>query len=209
MLLCSASDVDRSSLPIREQLADHLHALRGRALRLAQCRSDADDLLSDTVERALRFEQSFTPGTKLRAWLYRIMLSVFITRQRSRARERRALDGLYHDPCAWPKADNTAEMSALSPPVDHAVHELPEKFSAVLWLVDVHELSYREAAETLDVPVGTVMSRLSRGRRRLASVLQSHDVTVPPTMGRDHKRRSAHRDSASPSWAEKGRREAA
>jgi RNA polymerase sigma-70 factor (ECF subfamily) len=66
-------------------------------------------------------------------------------------------------------------MEQLSPNMHQAVRGLPEKFSEVLWLVDVHELSYREAAQALEVPVGTVMSRLSRGRRRLAALLGVDD----------------------------------
>ncbi len=170
MLPCSPQS-DNAAVPLRLQLELHLPALKRRALVLTRSQADADDLLSDTVERALRFEKTFLPGTKLKAWLFRIMMSVFVSRQRRRKRELRALDGLYHDPCVWLKNDPPAAMRGLSSTLEHAIRGLPGKFSEVLWLVDLHDLSYREAAEVLSVPVGTVMSRLSRGRRRLAAQL--------------------------------------
>lgn len=175
MLPSSGNSVDTSALAFRDRLEVHLPSLKRRALSLTRTAADADDLLNDTIERALRFERTFIPGTMLKAWLFRVMLSIFISKQRTRKRERRALDGMCHDPCAWPKVDRYPEMLGLSPNVQQAVRVLPEKFSEVLWLVDVHDLSYREAADVLEVPVGTIMSRLSRGRRRLAALLCETD----------------------------------
>ncbi len=158
-------------LPLREALAGQVTALRARARRLARNDAVADDLVQDTIERALRFESSFRVGTNLRAWLNQILFSVFVTRCRRLRRERRALDALTTDPCAWTRPEAGPVMRVLTPRVERALDDLPRQFASVIRLVDIGELSYRDAAEKLDVPVGTVMSRLFRGRRLLAAAL--------------------------------------
>jgi RNA polymerase sigma-70 factor, ECF subfamily len=146
--------------------------LFGRALRLSRSPASAEDLVQDTVERALRFAASYQPGTNLRAWAYQILFSVFITRCRRVRRERNALDVLATDPCAWTIPDGAADMHALSPGVRRALSMLPHGFRDVVVLVDLEEMSYKDAAAQLGVPVGTVMSRLHRGRRLLAEALR-------------------------------------
>jgi RNA polymerase sigma-70 factor (ECF subfamily) len=171
--------------PLREEMLAVLPSLNARALKLCRNPTEAQDLLQDTVERALRFEASYRPGTNLRAWMQQILFSVFVTRCRRRGRERRALDSLTQDPCAWTRRDAPPAMRALSPRVAGAVDALPDQFAAVVRLVDIGEHSYKEAAEKLGVPVGTVMSRLFRGRRLLAQVLAEQtacvEVEVEPT----------------------------
>jgi RNA polymerase sigma-70 factor (ECF subfamily) len=137
----------------------------------------ASDLVQDTLERALRFESQYEPGSNLKAWLYRILLSVFITRCRRTRRERRAIENLTHDPCAWTSPDQPSQMKALSSPVARAVAALPPHFRQALELVDVADLSYRDAADVIGVPLGTVMSRLHRGRRLLATALRDAAAT--------------------------------
>jgi len=165
---------------LREQLLACLPGLRARALKLCYDPAEAEDLVQDTVERALRFERTYQPGTNLRAWVQQILFSVFVTRCRRRRRERRALDSLLTDPCAWTRGDDLPAMNALSRRVESAVAALPPQFAAVIRLVDIGEHSYKDAAERLGVPVGTVMSRLFRGRRLLAVALGS-DSTVQAT----------------------------
>jgi RNA polymerase sigma-70 factor (ECF subfamily) len=149
----------------------HLPLLRARALKLCRNAAEAEDLVQDTIVRALRFESTFEKGTNLRAWLHQILLSVFVTRCRRSTRERRALEWLTVDPCAWTHSDPPPAIRFLSRRVEAALDELPEKFADVIRLVDLGDLSYRDAAEGLGVPVGTVMSRLFRGRRLLATAL--------------------------------------
>lgn len=149
--------------------------LRGRAQRL--CRSDAlaEDLVQDTVERALRFSQQYAAGTNLRAWVHQILFSVFISRCRRLRRERNALQILTADPCAWTVPERVASPEIavpLSAPLRSKLDALPSSFRTVLELVDLGDLTYREASEHLGVPLGTVMSRLHRGRRMLASQMQ-------------------------------------
>ncbi len=159
------------------ELLEHLPALRARAFKLCSNKADAHDLLQDTIERALRFESTYRRGTNLRAWAQQVLFSVFVTRCRRMRRERRALDLLTTDPCAWTRPEGGPAMRALSPRVESALQDLPPAFAAVVRLVDLAELSYKDAAERLGVPVGTVMSRLFRARRLLAAALED-DVRI-------------------------------
>jgi RNA polymerase sigma-70 factor (ECF subfamily) len=163
---------------LRHGLDPLLPALYARALKLCGNSSDAQDLLQDTVVRALRFESTFERGTNLKAWLYQILMSVFVSRCRRLRRERRALEWLSADPCAWTRHEAPAAMTKLSTPVERALKTLPAKFARVLELVDIEERSYREAAEELGLPIGTVMSRLFRGRRMLAAALAEPELPV-------------------------------
>ena len=149
-----------------------LPELRGRACRLAGDPTTADDIVQDTVERALKFSAQYERGTNLRAWVYQILFSVFVTRYRRSRREKNAMRVLASDPCAWTMPERFAapDTSApLMPSTQGKLDALPETFRTVLKMVDLDELTYREAANELGVPVGTVMSRLHRGRKLLAT----------------------------------------
>ena len=156
---------------LRAHLVTHWSDLYSRALRLARNETIAQDLLQDTFERALRFEKQYEPNSNLRAWLQRILLSVFMTRCRRLRRERRAVELLTNDPCAWTRLEGPAPSQTLSPAVDRALLTLPEAFRRAVELIDLGDMSYRNAADALGVPLGTVMSRLHRGRRMLAEAL--------------------------------------
>jgi RNA polymerase sigma-70 factor (ECF subfamily) len=156
-------------------LAGLVPDLRARAMRLSGNHAQADDLVQDTVERALRFAGQYQPGTNLRAWAQQILFSVFVTRYRRDRREKKALRILLTDPCAWTKPESFPHPDAttrFTGTTERAVNSLPVGFRKVLLLVDVGQRSYREAAVELGLPVGTVMSRLHRGRRMLASRLE-------------------------------------
>jgi RNA polymerase sigma-70 factor, ECF subfamily len=156
-------------------LAKLVPDLRFRALRLT--RGDAalaDDVVQDTVERALRFSAQYQAGTNLRAWALQILFSVFITRYRRGRRDKNALRALMMDPCAWTMPESFGapdSNAALTPSIRAELDALPEGFRTAVTLVDLEENSYREAADQLGVPVGTVMSRLHRGRKILAARL--------------------------------------
>jgi RNA polymerase sigma-70 factor, ECF subfamily len=171
----SASEVQvrsKSAGEVREKLAELLPQLRSRALKLCQRRDLADDVLQETALRALSFESSYERDTNLKAWLYRILFSVFVTRCRRRRRSQRFLLEHAADPNLW-CGDRGPEQpcEGLSPPVERAIAALPSQFGEVVVLVDLQDLSYGEAAAQLGVPIGTVMSRLHRGRRLLAGRL--------------------------------------
>ncbi|WP_394831946.1 RNA polymerase sigma factor [Pendulispora rubella] len=159
---------------LRAGLVTLVPELRGRALRLAANAALADDMVQDTIERALRFADQYEPGTNLRAWVFQILFSVFITRYRRQRRERNALRILSTDPCAWtiPPANGSPEHEVrLTLSTKEKLDALPDGFRSVIVLVDLQERSYREAAVELGLPLGTVMSRLHRGRKLLAAQL--------------------------------------
>ena len=162
----SAQDLAGGLIALRRELHSH-------ALRLTRSQTQAEDLVQDTVERALRFEDRFERGTNLRAWAHQILVNVFISRCRRNRREGRALEALSSDPCAWTSHRTEAiGYSELSRSTRRAIDQLPLPFRNTVELIDVQELSYKAAADRLGVPVGTVMSRLHRGRRLLADVLR-------------------------------------
>jgi RNA polymerase sigma-70 factor, ECF subfamily len=153
--------------PFRSELSAALPGLRARALKLTRHGISADDLVQDTVERALRYESSFSKGTNLRAWLHSIMFSVFATRCRRMKRERYHLGLMAHDQCAWTVPEGKLESQYFSPALKAAIDNLNPSFREVLLRIDLEDEPYREAATALGIPLGTVMSRLHRARRTL------------------------------------------
>lgn len=158
-----------------------LDALYGSAVRLTRNPDTAQDLVQDTYLKAYRARARFAPGTNLKAWLYTILHNTWRNRQRDAARSRVNADsGLVDEAAAdeagWgggePETPETLLLdAALSEDLRQALESLPEAFRETIWLRDVEELSYQDIATVLDVPVGTVMSRLSRGRRQLFRAL--------------------------------------
>jgi RNA polymerase sigma-70 factor (ECF subfamily) len=165
--------VARDTREIRTGLVQIVPELRSRALRLTGNPAMADDLVQDTVERALKFEAQYERGTNLRAWALSILFSVFVTRYRQKRRERNALRVLAHDPNAWtqPDGDKPDARISLTKRTTASLAALPPGFRAAIVMVDLEERSYRDAATMLGVPVGTVMSRLHRGRKMLKEAL--------------------------------------
>lgn len=159
-------------------------ALYGSALRLTRNRQDAEDLLQETYLKAYAHYDGFTEGTNLKAWLFRILKNAFINGYRRMKAGPKEIDlGAGGDEAldaARSKApeggkDRTPEEGLLAATLDRGVSEalaaLPEDFRLVVELVDLQDFSYREVADILEVPLGTVMSRLYRGRRLLESAL--------------------------------------
>jgi len=149
----------------------HVPALLRTATRLAGSRAAAEDLVQETVLQAWRSFGRFEPGTNCRAWLYKILMFSHSRQRRDQSRRPMAtgLDAAQESALQFdPQTPDT--LTAAS--VKAAFDQLPEQFRTAVLLVDVEELTYREAADALDVPIGTVMSRLNRGRRlmRLALV---------------------------------------
>lgn len=158
------------SASIGARLSEHERALRAHAARLGLGAADMEDLVQETFARALRFEATFVPGSNLAAWLHRILYTVFISRCRSRQRERSFLCRLEHELHA---ACAPAPMPALTPRLARMLADLPGPFAEVIRLVDLERNEYGDAARTLGVPVDTVMSRLHRGRRLLRERLEA------------------------------------
>jgi RNA polymerase sigma-70 factor (ECF subfamily) len=145
--------------------------LRRRARFLTGSGAATEDLIQDTMERALRFRNTFVQGSNLRAWLMRILSNTFISSRRRQTIERRVLEEAAHDPNGWTNLGPSAMKLGLTRALERELDRLPPRIGMTLRLVDLEEASYREAALALDVPVGTVMSRLHRGRTRLAEAL--------------------------------------
>ena len=158
-----------------------LQPLYATALRLTRQRADAEDLVQDTMVKALRFRERFEPGTNLKAWLYTILHNTWRNRRRDAARSTVDVDSEVVDEAAslpgGPAALETPERILLRETLDvdlqAALDELPDAFREAVWLRDVEEFTYAEIAAMLDVPIGTVMSRISRGRKALFERLQA------------------------------------
>lgn len=161
--------VATSTHELRLGLVTLMPELRSRALRLSGNPAQADDLVQDTIERALKFQAQYERGTNLRAWALSILFSVFVTRYRQKRREKNALRELTFDPNAWtqPEQERTDARVSLTRQTAARLDTLPAGFREAIVMVDLEERSYRDAAQALGVPVGTVMSRLHRGRKLL------------------------------------------
>jgi RNA polymerase sigma-70 factor (ECF subfamily) len=155
----------------RAEIAAHIPRLRRYARALAGDNHRADDLVQDTLERALTKFHLWRHGSDLRAWMFTIMHNVFINQLK--ARRELALDDAVEDGLQSAPQSDPLELRDL----DAALRRLPVEQREVLLLVGLEQLSYAEASQALDVPVGTVMSRLSRGRERLHA-LMSGTATV-------------------------------
>jgi RNA polymerase sigma-70 factor (ECF subfamily) len=168
------------------ELSDQVYRV---ARRLVGSREEAEDLVQQTYERAFRSWRQFTPGTNLRAWLLRILTNLNIDRGRRQQRspQTTSLDGDVGDYFLYNKLEATApdenpdeervlERLSQDSVVD-ALADVPHDFRDVIVLVDIGEFSYADAAQILDIPIGTVMSRLHRGRRILKKNLA--DKAVP------------------------------
>jgi RNA polymerase sigma-70 factor, ECF subfamily len=153
-----------------------LDSLYRTARRLARSASDAEDLVQETYLKALRAADRFEPGTNLKAWLFTILHNSARNRVRDRARDQvtvdsdtvdRALDQPSRDGGAPDTPETLLLRRTLAPDLQAAIDELPAQFREAVWLRDVEEFSYAEISNMLSIPVGTVMSRISRGRAQL------------------------------------------
>src|SRR5438105_2092683 len=148
-----------------------LDSLYRAALRLTRVPADAEDLVQDTYLKAFRAADQFEPGTNLRAWLFTILHNSARNLMRDKSRDTVAVDSDIVDRAAespWPSGDGAAPdtpetlllRNTLAPELRAAIDALPGVFRQAVWLRDVEEFSYREIADMLDIPVGTVMSRI-------------------------------------------------
>jgi RNA polymerase sigma-70 factor (ECF subfamily) len=177
----------KSREAFEEAALEHLDALYGTALRMAGQVAEAEDLVQDTYLRALRFRKKFEPGTNLKAWMFKMMVNLFINRYR-RERRSREIRGSSERLDMIEKLFTTDRLAATSRPQEYffeklfsddvvaALDQLPHDFKMVVLLADVNEFSYAHIADILGIPVGTVMSRLHRGRKLLRAALYEFAV---------------------------------
>ncbi len=177
-------DADLSSTEAFDLMVErHLPELQGVALKLCGCAAEADDLLQETILRAWRFWDNFELGTNRRAWLFRILRNTAKNRFKRNSREREFLSQLNTSPTHGVGPASLADLGALvdeelGEEIDAALSALPQDYRVVVVLVDLHDESYREVAEHLGCPVGTVMSRLHRARRQLKGLLEAYGATA-------------------------------
>jgi RNA polymerase sigma-70 factor, ECF subfamily len=159
-----------------------LSSLYGAALRMTRNPADAEDLVQETYLRAYRGFAGFQEGTNLKAWLYRILTNSYINIYRKRQREPQTVDGpddidewYLFDRLGSRNVEGSAEDEVLDripdEDVKQALESLPENFRMPVMLADVEGFSYKEIAEIMETPIGTVMSRLHRGRKALEKAL--------------------------------------
>lgn len=174
------AEFERTAMP-------HADALYGAALRMTRDAASAEDLVQETLLRAFRFWHKFEQGTNVKAWLFRIQTNIFINRYRKVQTEQQIIDDREAEDLLNRYAaeestfipPDTREQffrSVLSDDVMKALDGLPFDFRMAVLLADLHEFSYKEIAEVLDCPVGTVMSRLHRARKLLQAQLLDYAV---------------------------------
>ena len=167
----------------------HLDAMYSVACRLTRNPTQAEDLVQDAIVKAMRARDQFQPGTNLKAWLMRIVTTTFLNQYKRGGLERDVLDGPDADPLAdgWMststmRAMRDAESLALQPllqqELQKALDALPDDFRLAVVLSDVEEMSYKEIADIMGCPIGTVMSRLHRGRKLLKAALHDHALSL-------------------------------
>lgn len=161
-------------IALRTSIVDEIPHLRRYALRLAHDTDAADDLVQDCIERALLREHQWDPATRLRPWLFRIEHNLYVSARRRRTPENHGttIPADLAAPASGPEA--ALELRA----VLGALHRIPSEQAETLLLVALYELDYRTAADILDIPIGTVRSRMSRARASLRGILGMNPATA-------------------------------
>lgn len=187
----SAPDDPRRQAEFERIMLPHLDALYRSARSMTRNASDAEDLVQDTFLRAFQHFAQFRSGTNARAWLLRILTNLFINAYRRRTREPERLPyEEMEDFYLYARLADQAAAGGISPEeavtrkvqveaIQEAIERLPEEYQQTVILADLNELSYQEIADILDVPLGTVRSRLSRGRRLIQKALWAYTEANP------------------------------
>ncbi|MDX1617965.1 MAG: sigma-70 family RNA polymerase sigma factor [Balneolaceae bacterium] len=166
-----------------EEIVPHLDALYNFALRLTSDPNDAEDLVQDTIVKAYRFFSSYEKGTNAKAWLFRILKNSYINNYRKKSKQPNQVDydevATFYETIRAERTDtsdleNRMFRELIDDDISNALEELPEDFRTVVLLCDVEGFTYEEIANMLDVPIGTIRSRLHRGRNLLKAQLMDY-----------------------------------
>jgi RNA polymerase sigma-70 factor (ECF subfamily) len=209
MLRSTRSENAKDSDGFTEECVAHLDALYGVACRLTRNPTEAEDLVQDALVKAMRARHQFLVGTNLKAWLFRILTNTFINKYRRGGLERTLFEGPDADPLAdgWVSASTMRQLRdpeqiALLPMVEgevgRALDALPTEFKLAVILCDVEEFSYEEISEIMGCPIGTVMSRLHRGRKLLQRSLYEHALALGIVKGEEQVGSAQQERSAAP-----------
>jgi RNA polymerase sigma-70 factor (ECF subfamily) len=195
-MLRSTSENSKEADTFAEECLAQVDGMYGVACRLTRNPNEAEDLVQDALVKAMRARHQFLVGTNLKAWLFRILTNTFINKYRRGGLERSLLEGPDADPLAdgWVSASTMRQLRdpeqiALLPIIEgevgRALDALPAEFKLAVILCDVEEFSYEEIAEIMGCPIGTVMSRLHRGRKLLQRSLYGHALAMGIVKGEE------------------------
>lgn len=184
-MVIKADNSDQRSKEFDDLVLDHLEMLYAVALRLTRNPSDAQDLTQNTVLKALRFHKRFKAGTYIKAWLLTILRNTFINEYRRKVRRPTFVELSGTEPSPSPSPDPEVQIDPggrdypnivelLDDEVKAAIEELPPEFRQAVIMADIEDKSYKEIAEAMHCPLGTVMSRLYRGRKLLREKLRGY-----------------------------------
>jgi len=173
----------RKQEDFNEEIIPHLDALYNFGLRLTSDPNDAEDLVQDTIVKAYRFFDSYEKGTNAKAWLFRILKNSYINNYRKKSKKPQEVD--YDEVASFYESiraerTETSDMEdkmfreLIDDDISNALDEIPEDFRTVVLLCDVEDFTYEEIANMLDVPIGTIRSRLHRGRNLLKAQLMDY-----------------------------------
>jgi RNA polymerase sigma-70 factor (ECF subfamily) len=174
-----------------DEIIPHLDAMYNFGLRLTSDPNDAEDLVQDTIVKAFRFFSSYEKGTNAKAWLFRILKNSFINNYRKKSKQPSQVDydevSSFYETIRADRTD-TSDLEdrmfreLIDDDISNALEQLPEDFRTVVLLCDVEGFTYEEIANMLDVPIGTIRSRLHRGRNLLKAELEeyAHDRGYKP-----------------------------
>ncbi len=173
----------RKQEDFNEEIIPHLDALYNFGLRLTSDPNDAEDLVQDSIVKAYRFFDSYEKGTNAKAWLFRILKNSYINNYRKKSKKPQEVD--YDEVASFYESiraerTETSDMEdkmfreLIDDDISYALDEIPEDFRTVVLLCDVEDFTYEEIANMLDVPIGTIRSRLHRGRNLLKAQLMDY-----------------------------------